>query len=227
MKEQERPSDEALKRSAVYALLSRAYLQEPDRKLIRYFRSAAVQEILTGLALDLGDDFLTQDEDLLVEELALEYAGLFLAPPTHLPPFESFFVGGLRDSEETFTPALQGNAAEDVLAFYREHGILLPQDLNLLPDHIGVELEALRLFCALEAKAAAAGQQSLARRYRQITGQFLTEHPKRWINAFCDGILQRTENPFYRVVAEVTRVFVESEIEELTPGRAEMEDVIQ
>lgn len=220
-------NNEAATRSALYALLARSYLQEPDLELIRYFRRSETRQILAELDLTLKESFLKKEEGDLVRELELEYCRLFLTPPSHIPPYESFFIGGLKDPEEVFEPALQGKAAKEVQAFYREHGLILPEDTRHLPDHIGLELEALRLLCDLESKAEAEGKQDQVQRYRRITKKFLAEHPNRWIRSFCDAILRKAETPFYGVVAQLTRSFVKSELEELTPGGVEMEEVIQ
>jgi len=221
------PDNEAAQRSALYGVLSRVFLHEPDQAIIHYLKTDEVQEILRGLGLSFGDDFLKTDEEMLVREIALEYVRLFLAPPTHLPPYESFFVGGLQQPEETFEPALQGKAAAEVQTFYREHGILFPEGSKLLPDHIGIELEALRLLCDLESKSVASGHPDSVRHIRRTTGTFLMEHPHRWVPDFCDQILKRTEIPYFRVVALLTKAFIASELEDLIPCCEKKEEVIQ
>ena len=127
---------------------------------------------------------------------------------------------------ENFEPFLQGKAAAEVRTFYREHGILMPEGARVLPDHIGVELEALRLLCELESMAADSGRTDRVRQLRQITGNFLAEHPKRWIPLFSELILKKAENPFYRVVAQLTHAFIDSELAELTHRSVEEEEVI-
>ncbi len=223
---QETPSGgEATERSTVYALLSRAYLEEPDVALIRYFRSDTVQQILATLDLSLGSDFLTQPEAALREALARDYAQLFLAPPEHIPPYQSYFVGGLHEPEETFEPRLQGKASQEVAAFYREHGLVFPEHSTAFPDHIGVELEALRWLSELEAAAASRGEGAQVLRCRQTAGAFLRDHVLRWVPAFCEAVLGKSPSPFYVVLAQLTRAFIESELEELTPCHVTQEEV--
>ncbi len=218
------PQSEAAQRSAVYALLSRAFLEEPDLALIRYFRSRGVQEILASLGLSLGEEFLTQSESQLRERLARDYARLFLAPPTHIPPYQSFFVGGLHEGEDTFEPRLQGKAAEEVQAFYRDHGMAFPENSSIFPDHVGVELEALRWLSEREAAAASDGDTAQVLRCRQIAGTFLREQILRWVPLLCDAVVEKSPSPFYAVVAQLTRSFVESEHEELTPCSVKREE---
>ncbi len=227
MEQKRLQENEAAQRSILYALLSRTFVKEPDLPLIRYFKSVEVQEILKELDLSLGEFFLNIDEETLVQELAVEFARLFLTPPTHFPPFESFYAGGQNQPEETFEPALQGKAAEEVLTFYHEHGILFPEKTHLLPDHIAMELEALRLLCELESEAVSSSRPDRVSQYRRITGTFITEHPNRWFPTFCDQILQKTSNPYFRVVAQLTQSFIESEFENLAPCCKKKEEVIQ
>jgi len=220
MKKKEHPNHEAAKRSAVYALLSRLFLKEPGLEMIRFLKSREVLTLFESLDLPLGNEILKKDEASLIHELSLEYARLYLTPPSHLPPYESFYVGGFRDDMENFEPSLQGKAAVEVRTFYHEYGILIPEEAKLLPDHIGVELEALRLLCELESQAADSGHTD---RVRQIEGQFLAEHPGRWIPLFSDLIIKKTENPFYRAVSQLTRAFIDSELTELTHRNVEEE----
>lgn len=218
--------NEAAQRSAVYAILSRSFLKEPDLELIRFLKIGKIREIFESLDLSLGDDFMEKDEASLIEELSLEYARLFLTPPMHLPPCESFYVGGLQDDMEHFEPFLQGKAADEVRTFYREHGILMPEETGVFPDHIGVELEALRLLCELESLAIESGHPDRVRQLRRITGNFLDEHPKRWMLLFSELILKKAEKPFYRVIAQLTRAFIDSELAELSHCRVEEEEVV-
>jgi len=208
---------EATQRSGVYAILARTFLKEPDSELIRYFQQPEVQTVLRELDCSFGDDFLTAKEDALARGLAVEYARLFLVPPRHIPPYESFFVGGAKTPKEVFEPALQGKASVEVQDFYRDHGICFAKDSTLFPDHIGIELEALHLMCAGESRAAEANDPDRARQYRCLAGKFLAEHPGRWVFTFCDRILEIAEDPFYRVVAQLTKAFLETEMKELAP----------
>jgi len=217
MSSSQHTDNEAAQRSVVYALLARIYRMEPDLDLIRYLKQPEVQSVFQELHCSFGDDFLTEDEDALVRDLAVEYVRLFLAPPRHIPPYESFFVGGAETPSEVFEPALQGKASVEVQDFYRDHGIRLSEDSTLFPDHLGLELEALHLLCAGESRAAKANDPDQARQYRCLTGKFLAEHPGRWAFAFCDRILEIAEAPFYRVVAQLTKAFLETEMKELAP----------
>lgn len=220
-------SSEAVERAGLYGLLSCIFQSAPDLELIRHFRSAAVQETLGELNLSLGRHFMEADEQVLQEELAAEYTRLFLASPTHLPPYESCFVGGLKQPEETFEPSLQGKAAQETAAFYGEHGITFAHEANLFPDHIAVELDALRLLCDLEAEAAAQGQPEEVLRCRQTAARFLAEHVNRWVPRFCAIVIDSVKTGFYAVAAELTRSFIDSETKELAPCGVKQEEVTQ
>ena len=226
MNQPEQPEQEAAERSTVYAILSRAFLKEPDGALIRYFKSPDVQEAMKELDLSFGEDFLSSDEGMLVEELAIEYARLFLTPPTHLPPYESFYVGGLHDPEEVFEPTLQGKASKEVQDFYRSHQILFADDCIEFPDHIGIELEAMRLLCDVESKTPVSNDPEKILHVRRLQGKFLAEHPNRWIPIFCEQVLQRTMNSFFPVIVQLTKAFIESELETLRPCSLEEEEVV-
>jgi TorA maturation chaperone TorD len=220
-------SSEAAERASLYGLLSRMFRTEPTLEFIHLFRSAAVQKALGDLNLSMGRAFMEADEQILQERLAAEYTRLFLAPPTHLPPYESCFVGGIKQPKETFEPSLQGKAAHETAAFYAENGITFSHEANLFPDHIAVELDALRLLCDLEAEAEGRGNPEEVLRCRQTAARFLAEHVNRWVPLFCDAVIESAGTGFYAVAAELTRSFIDSETKELAPCGVKQEEVTQ
>jgi len=220
MNPEEMQFHDSIWRSRLYAILASAFLREPDSGVIRFFQQPDTRSILQAFSLSMDESFVTTPAEVLAENLATEYTRLFLAPPTHLPPFESCYVGGVRQDPETFEPSLRGRAAREVETFYFEHGITLPDGDSTPPDHIGLELDALRLFCEREAEEFTAGRKAQARHIRRIAKRFLTEHPIRWVPSFCDRILGSTPAPFFRIIAQLTGAFLISESEALfCPGK--------
>ncbi|MDX1763937.1 MAG: molecular chaperone TorD family protein [bacterium] len=218
---------EAKERASLYGLLSRMFRTEPGPELIRHFRSPAIQKTLEDLNLAMGREFMETDEKILQEELGAQYTRLFLAPPTHLPPYESCFVGGINQPKETFEPSLQGKAALETAAFYEAHGITFDHEASLFPDHIAVELDALRLLCDLEAEAGSRGNPAAVLRCRQTAARFLEEHVNRWVPLFCDAVLESAKTGFYAVAAKLTKSFIDAETNELAPCGVKQEEVTQ
>jgi TorA maturation chaperone TorD len=50
---------------------------------------------------------------------------------------------------------------------------------------------------------------------RQVEKRFIEEHLIRWIPSFCEKVIQETELPFYRSFADLTKSFIEFEMEEM------------
>ena len=212
-------SSEARSRAALYGLLARALAREADAGLVAFLREPEVRE-LAG-----GEEAPDDSEDL--ESLAEEFARLFLVPPGHIPPVESFHVGGLGQPPETFEPALQGPAAREVRAFYAEADLAAEAGTGLPPDHAATELHALELLCRAEAGAVEAGDAARVETLRRTTARFLREHPLRWMPRFCAEIAERTRSRFYRWIVRTAAAFLASENQECNTGSALEEEATQ
>jgi TorA maturation chaperone TorD len=168
-----------------------------------------------GVLSDLGaegiDDLLQKPEEELIEDLAVEYARLFLGPGKHISPHES--VHFQRDDGQW--GKLWGASTVEVKKFIESTGLNYTEEYKGLPDHISVEFEFMQQLTLHEEKVWKEADADKAAGYRQAEKKFVEEHLMRWIPGFCEKVIQEAELPFYRAMAALTRSFIEFEIQEM------------
>jgi TorA maturation chaperone TorD len=168
-----------------------------------------------GVLSDLGaegiDDLLQKPEEELIEDLAVEYARLFLGPGKHISPHES--VHFQRDDGQW--GKLWGASTVEVKKFIESTGLNYTEEYKGLPDHISVEFEFMQQLTLHEEKAWKEADADKASGHRQAEKKFVEEHLMRWIPGFCEKVIQEAELPFYRAMAALTRSFIEFEIQEM------------
>jgi TorA maturation chaperone TorD len=134
------------------------------------------------------------------ETLMVEHARLFVGPNRVVaPPYGSVYLEEGR--------RVMGDSTLEVLQAYREAGLRLDPDFKELPDHIAAELEFLYYLTAKALGADASEQGAEAARPRTAREAFLDRHLRKWVAPFCERILEGSEQPFYRALAECLRAF--------------------
>lgn len=198
-------------RSNVYGLLSMIYMVEPSSSFIDELRDGELSQALTGLGLSLGDDFRETPVNKLVEDLAVEYAKLFIGPGPHLSPHESVHIdtGSPADNE------LWGAQTVKVKCFIEAAGLSYDEKFSGMPDHISAELDLMKLLAEKEAQAWSAGNKDEAMGCLEVQKKFFDEHLSKWAPQFCGKVAKKATLPYYREMAEVTKKFLEFEQENL------------
>lgn len=173
------PSEEDKIRANTYRVIAGLFLKEPDGEFLK-----AVKE-------DFEMDFKETPE-----EIAIDFARIFVGPGKHLPPYESLY--NFPTGEQS---GLWGKTTDAVHTFYESSGLMLDEEINLIPDHIAVEL----LFMSYLVEG---GRLELQKR-------FMDEHIMKWIPEYCNEVSSFANTVFYKEIAEITRDFLLSEYEEL------------
>jgi len=199
-------------RTRVYGLLAKAFRSELTPKEIEIWRSNGMLAVLASAGVNLDEAFLNTPAEALSEELATEYAMLFIGPGQHLAPYESI-------QREGASGQLRGPETDAVRAFIEGSGYgYLPQFLGM-PDHICVELEYLGHLVKVEAEAWSSGNEAAAMHSRSFQASFIERHLGRWVVPFCSKIVRRTGSTFYREIALLTTDFISSEQALLNSGQ--------
>jgi putative dimethyl sulfoxide reductase chaperone len=131
------------------------------------------------------------------EALALldEYERLFVGPgQVPCPPYESFWR---EDVPVDIRRTLMGPCTTELRGLYLELGLKVAARSGELPDHVGVELEALAFALSLEATGP------VARRLSE-------EHLFRFLPRFCRAVAHDAELSFYRDLAAMTLDWLEA-----------------
>lgn len=166
-------------RANTYRMLAGLFLKEPDI------------DILNTLQTDLDMTFKDSPEDI-----AADFNNIFAGQEDPLVPNESLYHYPLADK-----PRLWGKATEEVQKFYKGAGVMLYEEMGLLPDHISVEL----LFMSYLAENGKLELQT----------HFLSEHIMQWVPQYCTDIADLALTTFYKEIAEITKNFILSDYEEL------------
>ncbi len=208
----ENRAEVAKQRSNIYGLFARIFREEITPSLLRQIKDPQFQGILSNLGLQLEDDFFDLPEEKLLEDLAVEYARLFLGPGKHISPHESVHLKG-----EEGDGALWGEATVEVKKFIESSGLEYKPDYRGMPDHISVELEFMKEVTNREARACEEKDNDGARHCLEIERKFIEEHLVRWVPLFCDKVIKDADLAFYGEIAKLTKSFIAFEKEEL-PG---------
>jgi TorA maturation chaperone TorD len=175
-------NDEYNERARLYKLFSTLVMKEPSEETLLQIR-----------------EIFRMKFDETPNEIREDFASIFLRPDLHLSPHESLHNYPLGE-----TPRLWGLATEEVQAFYRSTGLMLDEEADLIPDHLGVEL----LFMSYLIENDLTDHQK----------EFMEEHLLPWIPEYCDEVRKHAGTTFYRELAILLKEFVVSDNEQLSGG---------
>ncbi len=171
---------EESERAALYKLFSDLFMKEPAEETL----------------VEMKEMFQMKFDDSS-EEIRRDFTSLFLGKDLHLSPYESLYNYPLGD-----TPRLWGRATEEVQALYRAAGLMIDEEIDLIPDHVSVEL----LFMSYLVENGFIEKQRV----------FMEEHLHRWIPDYCDEVRKHAGTTFYKEVADLLREFLATDLEELS-----------
>ncbi len=168
------------------------------------FREAPRSDLLRGMGQ--GDWAAHADE------IAVEFAGLFLVPGEQaVRPYESAWCDTLTIDSSTACSSyfadeapvgelrgfIGGPSCAAVREAYGQAGFELNPAFHDLPDHLSAELEFLGRLREADRPAQA--------------GQFFTEHLGRWAFRFLKRLQEQPASPFYRTAARALEQFLHEE----------------
>jgi len=178
-------------------MLSSMYLCKPSVAAIENWKTALSEDTSIFLQ-ELRDSIMginTAAEDDL-EELLWEYTRLFIGPyKLPCPPWESVYTSPKR--------LMMQDAADQVLQLYRDAGVNLDTP-DIMPDHIGAELNFLALLLR-KSQSEAAGED----RITILIDHILKDHLLKWLPDFTRDMENAAETLFYRSLARATRNLVD------------------
>lgn len=195
-------------RAAAYRLLAWLLLERPDESFIREMLAGGVDSWSTSDDPSLASmregllgmrDFLAarqaDDPEKLCLELAVQWTRLFrgVAPGYGpRPPYEAIYRG---KEGETHAALLL-----DLGRLYSVAGVAILADRSERPDHLGLELDLMGLFCSEESGCWSQPDGEETARWRELQRRLLQEHLLQWVPAYCEVILREPDVPFYHGV---------------------------
>ena len=198
-------------RATIYGFLAAIYRQEVSSDLLKRIKDPQFLEVLSNLGVDLNNGFFQKPEHELLQDLAVEYAHLFVGPGKHISPHES--VHHKRDDGQY--GQLWGPSTAEVKNFIESSGLEYQPVYTGLPDHISVELEFMQHVVMREEQAWKDDDKETALLCQENGKKFVDEHLFRWIPKFCEEVITEADLPFYREMARLTKTFIEFEKQEL------------
>ena len=192
----------ARRRADTYRLLAGVFNAEPTAEMLdALLRPEAVEAFETlGATFPAELDQMEADlgKDRLVEELACEYARLFIGPGKHVGPHESLH----RDDHAV---GLWGPSTAEVKRFIEHHGLGYEERFKGMPDHISAEFQFMAELANAEADAIEGGKDAEAIQSQEIQRVFHQEHVSCWVPSFCDKVIELTQFDFYRTFARMAK----------------------
>jgi TorA maturation chaperone TorD len=201
----------ARQRSNVYGLLATVFRQEVTPYLLQQIKDPQFLGVLSDLGIQWEADLFQKSDRELLDELAVEYARLFLGPGRHISPHESVH----HKRKDGQWGQLWGQSSVEVKKLIESSGLQYKSGYSGLPDHISVELEFMQEVSRREEHAWEEGDKETALRCLKIEKEFIEDHLIRWIPVFCGKVISAAESPFYRDMAALTKNFIEFEKQEI------------
>ena len=196
---------------SIYGFLARIFSQEVTSDFLAELRTPHFRGVLEELGIDLGDDFYSCPADKLLEDLVVEFTGLFIGPGHFISPHES--VHRVRDDGDY--GKLWGADTVAVKKYIEATGLSYQSSFGGMPDHIAAEFEFVQKLDERLVQAQTDGENELAENLRQIKQRFLQEHLLAWVPDFLDKVAAKATLPFYRETALLASQFIASEKEAL------------
>ena len=207
--------------AGMYGLLATFFSREIDQEQLLELRSSAFREVLEALDVNLGEEFFNKDEVLLLEELAVEFTGLFIGPGNFISPHES--VHHLRDDGDY--GKLWGADTVAVKKFIEATGLTYQPEFGGMPDHIAAELEFVQKIEERLTTARTGGDSELVANLEQIKAIFLSEHLLVWGPEFMEKVMKKAKLSFYREMAALAKGFLLQEKELMAQQNEKLAEV--
>ena len=194
--------------SALYNLLGRILEEELDYEMLRLLKGD-LRLPLEAMGVELGAEFNSVSESVLLDQLAEEFTGLLVAPGCISPYLSVFETGALfREPCDRVHSAYQ-QAGWD---YQRHHS-------GEFPDHIGTMLGFVGVLYGMEGKALETGDNLTADDLSVQRSTFTTELLGPWAPGWCRRASEAAFHPFYQQMLALTEQLLWSELATLVDRR--------
>ncbi len=197
----------AQNRSAMYGLLSRIFLLEMDPDtLARLEKMENFQDLFPNY-FEWEERQKRSRYKLINEVLNVDFADVAVL---HLIPYETFYT-----REDGM---IESGGANPVLQVYNDYGYRVDYEKARVvsADHIGVELEFMRLLSDAEARAEEEGNEEAAKQLRGEQKKFLQEHLLQFAPMYLINVAEQARTPFYKDAAKMALEFLLEDYEYLS-----------
>lgn len=200
-----------INRELVYRLLARMMKIEADSELLKQLGQLKFPE--DGVEADMAEgylllqSFLQQQDEAVIDNLAVDFARIFLGAGTvgfdAAYPYESVYT-----SEKHL---VMQDARDEIVAVYRARGVDKDSELDIPEDHIALEFEFMAELCRNTVQACQKNEVEIADKCMQEQKEFLDKHLFRWVPEFCRDITKYAATDFYRAAAKLVSGYMKLE----------------
>lgn len=194
--------------AGLYRLLGRCLEEEVDEALLGLVRGELWRPLAeAGMTLD--QSFLNAPAQALIEGLAEEFTGLFVAPGG-VSPYASVFETG----------RMFQAPADRALQAYRDAGWAYQRRLSgEFPDHIGTMLAFAGMLSDAEAAALDRDDRILADSWRQQRQKFILEQLGPWAPGWCRRAAEAALHVFYAQLLQLAEKVLWADLASCTDRR--------
>lgn len=195
--------DEARARANIYRLLSGAFLEEPTIEYLTAMRSPQVMAALSEMGVAFDPDFTAPALEKVQDELACEFAVLFLVAGG-CPAVESVRLLGRYQQQPCF----------EVRDIYRKAGFKVTgARFSVFDDQLGVELAFIAEMLDRSALALETGDQHGYALITKEIKRFWALHPGKWVRGYATLVERASDYSFYREMAKLLGGFSQRELD--------------
>ena len=193
-------------REAMYGLISRIFLQEMDEMAL-----SAIEKLPNFN--ELFPNYASWEErqkrsryKLINELLNVDFTDIAIL---HLIPYESFYT-----REDGM---IESGGANPVLQYYNDLGFRVNYERARVvsPDHIGVELEFMRLLTQAQKEAEEAQDKEGVEELLKKQKEFLHKHLLQFAPMYLINVYEQARTPFYKDGAKLALEFLLEDFEYL------------
>ena len=183
----------------IFNLLKHIFWAEPSNDFLKDV--AAMEVIPEEDDLDRGLNQIVSDVkrnkgrlDKYAEELAVEFARLFIGPqnPPAIP-YSSFYLSESK--------TVMSDVTIDVRKIYLEAGMAVKELYSFPDDHIAIELEFLQYLTERVIELFEKGNREEASNLYETRENFLRDHFSKWAPPFAENVVASTNEDFFRGAA--------------------------
>ncbi|HED33536.1 MAG TPA: hypothetical protein ENJ08_04850 [Gammaproteobacteria bacterium] len=191
----------AQNRYAMFDLFANLYRKEPDQALLAALRDDKFRSALENAGMNLDEKFFTQEISELADELAVDFAQLFLVPGSLKSPHESVQI-------KNGSGILRGPETTKVKRYYENIGFKIRDDTAMEADHISIELEFLVHLAQIETESLLNNQPEKANDAQKYQLDFLNNHLGLWVYDFLELIKNQSQTVFYSELSSLASDFI-------------------
>ncbi|MBI5116105.1 molecular chaperone TorD family protein [Candidatus Poribacteria bacterium] len=203
-------------RKNIYQFLASVFLEKPTQELVETLVADDTIDVLSEIFSEASISHLREfcrEYSGDITMLQVEYTALMVAPfGAYVTPYESAYRGGREIDGRKSRGLLMGQPALEVKRTIRKAGGEIDRTSHRLPDHIGLELQAMQFLCEQEARAWAADQPELALKYVRFQEDFVRDHLSVWVPDLAARIMENAASGFFKGIACMTRELIATEM---------------